>query len=403
MEPTAIELSTLDHASRLLAQRRASYGVAIQTTVCGQIQDEWQNLLTKIEFVRASQPPPPLNLEYRRVAINRRVLSCDEVERLLERLLRERVLDTGTVHNDVRFEKGLSAPYQTRWPRSEWSTWPADVLILDPAGGQSMPQDGPLISLNAPYFPSLGQVLTELFGIRSQTWLNYFRGQVVIVLGDFRARIAFLTLARHTLQVMIEAGTLTTDALSVKLYAEGHIGALVQETVSSPRRSIEIRLKDQPTHVCVALMCNLTGDTLDEKTFKEGVFSIEPEIIVEAREPELERLIMSGEGETLEFKAKLDKGSPERIAKTAVAFANTVGGRIIFGVDNNSRVVGCEVRGLADRVTDILRSLCDPPIRCATTVLSHDDKDLLLVEVAAGPDPIRWTGWLSRTTFGARS
>ena len=153
MEPTAIELSTLDHASRLLAQRRASYGVAIQTTVCGQIQDEWQNLLTKIEFVRASQPPPPLNLEYRRVAINRRVLSCDEVERLLERLLRERVLDTGTVHNDVRFEKGLSAPYQTRWPRSEWSTWPADVLILDPAGGQSMPQDGPLISLNAPYFP----------------------------------------------------------------------------------------------------------------------------------------------------------------------------------------------------------------------------------------------------------
>ena len=51
-------------------------------------------------------------------------------------------------------------------------------------------------------------------------------------------------------------------------------------------------------------------------------------------------MILTGESETLEFKEKLDKGKPERLAKTAVAFANTKGGTIVFGIDDDHHVSG---------------------------------------------------------------
>jgi len=48
-------------------------------------------------------------------------------------------------------------------------------------------------------------------------------------------------------------------------------------------------------------------------------------------------LITATEGKTLEFKR--DLSSPKNFLKTLVAFANTAGGRLIFGVADTSRQV----------------------------------------------------------------
>jgi hypothetical protein len=187
------------------------------------------------------------------------------------------------------------------------------------------------------------------------------------------------------LKVAVEGGTLPTSALVVKAYAEGHIGPLLQKTIERPDALLEFELQDQPTLACAALVCALTGETLDERVFQEGVFSLDRGVVVEALEPEVEQLLLRGEGESLEFKEALDKGRPERLAKTAVAFANLNGGKILFGVNDESHAVGCELAGLADRVTNILRSHCDPPIGCTTTVVNCAGIDVLLVEIAASP------------------
>jgi len=55
----------------------------------------------------------------------------------------------------------------------------------------------------------------------------------------------------------------------------------------------------------------------------------------------LETLIHEPEGKTLEFKR--DLSTPKNFLKTLVAFANTAGGRLIFGVADASRqVIGVE-------------------------------------------------------------
>ncbi|MEX0747785.1 MAG: ATP-binding protein [Rhodothermales bacterium] len=53
---------------------------------------------------------------------------------------------------------------------------------------------------------------------------------------------------------------------------------------------------------------------------------------------ELTQLASLGEGANLEFKRKVPR--PERFAKEMIAFANTQGGRLLLGVDDDGAVVG---------------------------------------------------------------
>jgi len=49
----------------------------------------------------------------------------------------------------------------------------------------------------------------------------------------------------------------------------------------------------------------------------------------------IENLLKQPESKTLEFKR--DVSSPKGLIKTLLAFANTAGGKVVFGVDGNSR------------------------------------------------------------------
>lgn len=53
---------------------------------------------------------------------------------------------------------------------------------------------------------------------------------------------------------------------------------------------------------------------------------------------ELKALVKTGEGEHLEFKRKV--AHPEKIIKEIVAFANTKGGHLLIGVDDNGSIPG---------------------------------------------------------------
>ncbi len=79
------------------------------------------------------------------------------------------------------------------------------------------------------------------------------------------------------------------------------------------------------------------------------------------RPKELIELISEGESTTLEFKRKIS--SSEKIAKEVVAFANTIGGYLLIGVDDDGTLYGIESE---KSDTDILEKACcfliSPPI-----------------------------------------
>src|ERR1041384_767907 len=92
-------------------------------------------------------------------------------------------------------------------------------------------------------------------------------------------------------------------------------------------------------------------------------------------------LIAEGEGLRIEFKRHFS--SPEKIAKEMIAFANTRGGTILFGVDDDGTVVGVqsEKSELAE-IEHTSQFLCEPPvdIRCDVIPWSGS-KDVIAVTV----------------------
>jgi predicted HTH transcriptional regulator len=96
----------------------------------------------------------------------------------------------------------------------------------------------------------------------------------------------------------------------------------------------------------------------------------------------LRALINQGEGERLEFKKKTTH--PTRIARTLASLANTHGGQVLVGVDDDGRVVG--VRD-AEEEMFVLREAAahyiDPPLTLQfREIETEDDLIVLVVEVA---------------------
>jgi hypothetical protein len=391
MEPSPQEKAVLDRILQLLSERAESYETGVQTTVSCRTTSGWMNSLTKMDFVRRGEKPsPPLKHVYANVVILRRLLSPDQVSTLLKQLSAENKLDTGDSIGSIPLETRLSIGGKSRWSHSEWSHWPADVFTFEPPSGQSWPSDEPLISSDQPYYPSFEHLLSDFFAIRSQGWTNYLRGQVVIVLPDFRGRISKLTIALTSLRAELECPFLAPADVVVKLFAESSLGRLAQKTIQPDSSIVEVDLTDKPSLVSLALLSKVTGETLHEKTFREGVTWREPGVVVEDSQPEIEQFLLTGESETVEFKEKLDKGRPEKIAKAVAAFANTKGGTVVFGVDDDHNVVGCDVRGMPDTITNIIRSYCDPPPAFSIKVVARDSKELLLLQVSESPSTVHF-------------
>lgn len=95
---------------------------------------------------------------------------------------------------------------------------------------------------------------------------------------------------------------------------------------------------------------------------------------------EFKLLLEEGEGFQLEFKRKVT--SPERIARALIGFANTKGGTILFGVDDDKSIVGVESeKSEVDMIQTAGRFHCDPPIEPDIEIISHRGKDIIIATV----------------------
>jgi predicted HTH transcriptional regulator len=93
------------------------------------------------------------------------------------------------------------------------------------------------------------------------------------------------------------------------------------------------------------------------------------------------RLIEEGEGFEVEFKRKVS--TPEKIARTMIALANTKGGHILFGVDDDGSIIGVESeKSEADLILEAGTSFCDPEIRPEIDIVPFDGKDVIVAYVA---------------------
>ena len=91
-------------------------------------------------------------------------------------------------------------------------------------------------------------------------------------------------------------------------------------------------------------------------------------------------LLKQPEDKTLEFKRDLSSIQP--ILKTMIAFANTAGGCLVIGVDDNKKIVGVEdALAIEEQLTSLIADNISPLLLPVIKIASVGKKSIVIVEV----------------------
>jgi predicted HTH transcriptional regulator len=100
---------------------------------------------------------------------------------------------------------------------------------------------------------------------------------------------------------------------------------------------------------------------------------------------EVQRFVGNGEGQFIEFKLRAPE--PPRLAKEVIAFANSGGGRVFIGVDDDGTIVG--VKDSAEEefaLQEALSMYCRPKMRWTSERVQITSKrDVIVVTVKSSP------------------
>ena len=105
---------------------------------------------------------------------------------------------------------------------------------------------------------------------------------------------------------------------------------------------------------------------------------------------ELTEKIILGEDTTIEFKREM----PDRdsMADEIAAFANSNGGTILIGIDDNKEIIGIELQqldGVEKTVVEICHDSIEPTVLFFTEKLRMDEKNILKIEIPKSQFPHR--------------
>lgn len=99
----------------------------------------------------------------------------------------------------------------------------------------------------------------------------------------------------------------------------------------------------------------------------------------------LQILLQQGENNAVEFKSA--GVSPDGLAKEIVAFANTLGGSILMGVEDDGTISGINNNiQVEEWVTNICRQNIIPPIQVVMQIEKENNLEVLHIEVPKGKD-----------------
>lgn len=100
---------------------------------------------------------------------------------------------------------------------------------------------------------------------------------------------------------------------------------------------------------------------------------------------EIESLLK--ESENIELKSSL--AVIEEIIESVSAFANTTGGKILVGIDNNGKVKGVQIgKGTLETLANRIAQNTDPKIHPHISTQKIDDKEIIIIEVKESLDKL---------------
>jgi len=222
------------------------------------------------------------------------------------------------------------------------------------------------------------------------------QNQFLFFLHNMESKIGQISLSPKTVGISITQGRGSFSNLKGKAYVQesfsGSYRPPLNKDLTFPDGKTEIALSFKPAFLYLTLL-SVTGEIIDYRKFWPS-YSSKPGLKFEVSPEEVERIVLQGENETVEFKRSLQ--NHHDIAETMVSFSNGKGGLIIVGVDDLCNIIGAAdisdstQTKIEERVRNFADELCDPPCQFTVTLLKVQGKDVLVLEVKEGPAKPFW-------------
>jgi hypothetical protein len=271
-----------------------------------------------------------------------------------------------------------------------WNAWPCYYLQVEVREVPPI-SDHALVRPGLPLYPNwyagacdvlrIGENLFQLQGVQG----------IFIELCDPRARLANLSLRGKAVTIELANEAEELDKLLIKLFAAyDSKGSLALEKAVELRpatKTISHQLPGEPNILSVHLVDSKTGEDLDWRDVFLTWERLPGGVTVERAEESLIEILRRGESDTVEHKIALDeKGLQDRLPRAVCSFANSRGGVVFLGTNDEGVPSQTFDMTQRDRVSQILSENIEPPPIVEFSPVTAEGFQLLAVIVREGSE-----------------
>lgn len=383
----------MEDADRLTATfnaRASQYGRAEVSLALVPGEEGFQLLRGVVRFDRG-ETEKSVHLNYGPLILTKQSLGVEEGFRFLTGLLEGKIPASSAFSLEEAFQlidRSRVEPTSLPSPIGRWSRfsdWPAEMFVLTRPGKGLQEPRGPLARLELPLIVDPRSAINDWIGVDTQN-LSELANGVLALFPDFRGRIQRIRFEESEINIDVETDLLKRENILVRA-AVGYPGE-EDEEIEAPERNgtYVLPISGVPTTLYFFLLDKKGGDVLDWAEVHSGWSDFPSQIEFAAPGQRLEHLIDGGETDTVEFKREVGEGG--EFVESVVAFANTEGGTILIGVDDNSNIVGVpSPQKETQRTYDLVETHCEPMPPLQIDPVTLRDKEILLVHVSKGSNP----------------
>ena len=376
-------------AMDIFSQLKRTYGYASIIYAFIRENDVWKNIKTKIYLLhRRDNPGKSWKWDYGSFIIGEEFVEAGKVIQLLEKAVNDGIIeiDESTSAELTDTKSSLDVSFDKRKARMEYSgiffEWPSYILIVE-SNRDIKVYNGPLLKPGLPVYPYVSYAISDV--MRYKYISDRVHPSINLIMPIYDARIKSISLlSRRCFEVEVECKELGLEDLMCGYYFIDEDGISHAEKPKNIRENtFKIEADVNVSSIWIFLMSK-DGRVIDQEYIDVSYPKIKPGVEYKITEEIVRGMILRGEHETIEFKQKI--GKSEEFVETVVAFANTKGGYILMGVDDNGNIVGFQWEEKS-RIENIIRDRCEPPIKdISFKKVKVEGKPILVIKVPEGKD-----------------
>jgi hypothetical protein len=269
--------------------------------------------------------------------------------------------------------------------RQKWGTvsslWPRyDFNYGVDQSNLSIPR-GHLVSKSLPLFLEWWEAATDLLNLNCKPESLQGIHILTFTIYDYRARIEEVVISGKRIKVIVKTRNIQPLQIQAKIFCRDEKHMTSSKNLPIKGGFATFKPSFEPTIVGVVILSKSKGEIIDSREINLRWKGSNEGVRFETSESQLSEILSRGEGVNVEFKEDLTTSN--NYLKTVVAFANSEGGVIIFGVNNE----GIPVRSIQtdpDRIVNAISENVEPYLEPTFESVSLSEKDLLLVRIPPG-------------------